>query len=72
MSRVRSEWRDGTEKVRPLGGKREESREKREERGKHDQDEKVQGCNGSIPEMRDGTEKVRSQRGKREESRGKG
>ena len=25
-------WRDGTEKVSPLGGKREESSEKREER----------------------------------------
>ena len=26
------EWRDGSEKGRPLGGKREESREKREQR----------------------------------------
>ena len=44
------DWRDGTEKGRPLGGKREESREKREERrekreerDKHDQDERVEG-----------------------------
>ena len=32
------EWRDGTEKGRSLGEKREERREKREERDKHDQD----------------------------------
>ena len=40
-----------------LGGKREESREKREERrekreerNKHDQDERVEGRNGSVLE----------------------
>ena len=38
------EWRDGTEKVRPLREKREERREKREERGQHDEDERVEGC----------------------------
>ena len=61
-----------------LGGKREESREKREERRekreerhKHDQDERVEGRNGSVPEGRDGTEKGRPLGGKREESREK-
>ena len=44
---------------------------KREERDKHDQDERVEGRNGSVPGGRDGTEKVRSLRGKREESREK-
>ena len=78
---VRSQGgRDGTERVRSLRGKREESRkrekieeriEKREERYDHDQDEKVEGYNGSIPEWRDGTEKGRSLRGTREESREK-
>ena len=49
-----------------LGGKREESREKREERrekreerNKHDQDERVEGRNGSVLEWRDGTDKGR-------------
>ena len=32
MSRVGSEWRDGTEKVRPRSQKREECREKRKEK----------------------------------------
>ena len=61
-----------------LGGKREESREKREERrekreerNKHDQDERVEGRKGSVPEGRDGTEKGRPLGGKREESREK-
>ena len=49
--------------------KREERSEKREERDKHDQDERVEGRNGSVPEWRDGTEKGRPLRGKREESR---
>ena len=48
---------------------REGGREKREERDNHDQDERVEGRNGSVPERRDGTEKVRPLRGKREESR---
>ena len=39
--------------------KREERREKREERDKHDQDERIAGRNGSVPEWRDGTEPVR-------------
>ena len=34
--------------------KREERREKREERDKHDQDERVEGRNGSVPEWRGG------------------
>ena len=40
--------------------KREERREKREERDKHDQDERVEGRNGSVPEWRDGSDKGRS------------
>ena len=51
--------------------KREERREKREERDRHDQDKRVEGRNGSVPEWRDGTEKGLSLRGKREESREK-
>ena len=43
----------------------------REERDKHDQDERVEGRNGSVPERRDGTENVRSLREKREERREK-
>ena len=39
-------------KGRPLGEKREERREKREERDKHNQDERVGGGNGSVPEGR--------------------
>ena len=53
-------------------GKRAEKREKREERYKHDQDERAEGRNGSVPEWRDGTEKVRSLRQKRETSKGFG
>ena len=49
--------------------KREEGREKREERDKHDEDERVEGRNGAIPDRRDGTEKGRPLGGKREESR---
>ena len=48
---------------------RKERREKREERNKHDQDERVEGRNGSVREWRDGTEKGRPLGGKREESR---
>ena len=44
------EWRDGTEKGRPLGEKREERREKREERDKHNQDERAEEGNSSVPE----------------------
>ena len=54
--------------------KREEGRAQREarrERDKHDQDERVEGGNGSVPEWRDGTEKGRSLREKREERREK-
>ena len=51
--------------------KREERREKREERDKHDQYERVEGRNGSVPEWRDGTAKGRPPGGKREESREK-
>ena len=51
--------------------KREERREKREERDKHDQDKRVEGRNGSVPEWRDGKEKGRPLGGKREESREK-
>ena len=44
---VRSQGgRDGTEKVRSLRGKREESREKGEDRGNRDQDERFEGRNG--------------------------
>ena len=51
--------------------KRKGGEAKREERDKHDQDERVEGRNGSFPEWRDGTEKVRPLAGKREGSRGK-
>ena len=51
--------------------KREERREKRAERNNHDQDERVEGRKGSVPEGRDGTEKGRPLGGKREESREK-
>ena len=53
-----AERRDGTEKGRSLGEKREERREKRRERerererDKHNQDERVEGSNGSVPEGR--------------------
>ena len=50
-------------------GKRAERREKTEARDKHDQDKRVEGRNGSVPEWRDGKEKGRPLRGKREESR---
>ena len=69
---------DGRPEKAALGGKREESREKkeerrekREERNTHDQDERVEGRKGSVPEGRDGTEKGRPLGGKREESREK-
>ena len=58
-------------KGRPLGRKREESREKREDRGNHDQYERVEGRNGSVPEGRYGIEKGRPLGVKREESRKK-
>ena len=51
-----------------------ERREKREairEGDKHDQDKRVEGRNGSVPEWRDGTEKGRSLRKRREERREK-
>ena len=50
----REEGRDQRKERRE---KREERREKREDRDKHDQDERVEGGNGSVPEWRDGTEK---------------
>ena len=46
-------------------GKRAERREKREERDRHDQDQRVEGRNGLVPEWRDGTEKGRPLRGRR-------
>ena len=41
MESSESQWRDGAEKGRPLREKREYRREKRAERDKHDQDERV-------------------------------
>ena len=58
-------------KVRSLGRKREESREKKEDRGNHDQYERVEGHKGSVPEWRYGIEKGRPIRKKREERREK-
>ena len=52
-------------------GKIAEGRERREERYKHDQDERVQERNGSVPEWRDYKERGRPLGGKREESREK-
>ena len=42
------EGRDGAEKGRPLGEKREERREKREERDQHDQYERVEVRNDAA------------------------
>ena len=44
------EWKDGTEKGRSLGERREERREKREERDKHNQDARAEEGNSSGPE----------------------
>ena len=44
------EGRDGGEKGRPLGERREERKEKREERDKHNQDERAEESNISVPE----------------------
>ena len=46
-------------------------REARRERDKHDQDERVEGRKGSVPEWRYGTEKGRPLREKREDRREK-
>ena len=53
----------GGMEVRFLGGNRSESREKKEERNNHDQEERVEGRDGYVPEWRDGTEHVRSHKG---------
>ena len=42
--------RDGGEKGRPLGERRAEHKEKREERDKHNQDERAAEGNSSVPE----------------------
>ena len=75
--------RDGTEHARPhqreVGRgqrqysreKREEHRKKREGRDKHDEDERVEGGNGSVPEWRDGNERGRSLGKRRQERREK-
>ena len=63
--------RAGREQRKERREKLEESREKREERYMHDQDERVEGRNGSVPEWRDGKENGRPLGGKREESREK-
>ena len=60
----RKEWVPGREQ-------RNERTEKREDRDRHDQDVRVEGRKGSVPEWRDGTEKGRSLRGKREDSKEK-
>ena len=69
------EWRDGTEKGRSLGEKREERREKREERETRtttiSRSMDVIGRNGSIPEGRDGREKGRPLGERREERKEK-
>ena len=44
---------------------------KREERYKHEQDERVEGSNGSVPEGRDGGEKGRPLGERREERKEK-
>ena len=46
------ERRCGREKSQPVGGKREERREKPEEGDKHDRDDRVEGRNGSKIEVR--------------------
>ena len=68
---MRSKNEQHREKREESREKREERREKREERNNHDQDERVEGRKGSVPEGRDGTEKCRPLGGKREESREK-
>ena len=52
----KEEGRAQREERRALPGQR---RTKREERDQHDQDERVEGGNGSVPEWRDGTENGR-------------
>ena len=42
--------RDGGEKGRPLGERREDSKYKHEERGKHNEDERAEEGNSSVPE----------------------
>ena len=65
-------YRKGSSPRREEGREqRKERREKREERNKHDQDERVEGRNGSVPEWRYGTEKGRHLGGKKEERREK-
>ena len=44
------EGRDGAEKGRALGETREERKEKREERDNHNQDERAEEGNSSVPE----------------------
>ena len=44
------EGRDGVEKGRPPGERREERKEKREERDKHNQDERAEEGNSSVPQ----------------------
>ena len=44
------EGRDGREKGRALGETREERKEKREERDNHNQDERAEEGNSSVPE----------------------
>ena len=44
------EGRDGGEKGRTLGETREERKEKREERDNHNQDERAEEGNSSVPE----------------------
>ena len=69
------EGRDGAEKVRSLRGKREDSREKREEImtllvGSRISTTKISRSKDAMvrsQEGRDGTERVRSLRGKRED-----
>ena len=45
-----SEGRDGAEKGRALGETREERKEKREERDNHNEDERAEAGNSSVPE----------------------
>ena len=49
-------WRKGLAPPK----EREERRGKREERDKHDEDERVEGRKSSVPEWRDGAEKGQS------------
>ena len=67
-------YRKGSVPKREEGRAQREARRERErerERDKRDQDERVEGGNGSIPEWRDGTVQGRSPGGKRDESREK-